>query len=74
MRKDGGSWLFRFPPSFVARLTEADAGSLDMVAEQWVQSGELHGAAEAMPVLRELTQLARMAQASGKGLFLWGSL
>jgi hypothetical protein len=76
MRKDGGSWLFRFPPSFVARLAEAEAVSLGRVAEQWVQSGELHGAtaAEVMPVLRELTQLARMAQSQGKGLFLWGSL
>jgi hypothetical protein len=76
MRKDGGSWLYRFPPSFVVRLAETDAGSLGRVAEQWVQSGELHGAtpAETLPVLHELTQLARLAQSDGKGLFLWGSL
>ena len=76
MSNDGGSWLFRFPPPFVTRLAEADAGSLGVVAEQWIQSGELHGATaeEVLPVLRELTQLARIAQADGKGLFLWGSL
>ena len=76
VRKDGGRWLFRFPSIFVARLAETDAGSLDLLAEQWIQSGELHGAtaADVLPVLRELTHLARMAQADGKGLFLWGSL
>jgi hypothetical protein len=74
-RKDGGSWLFRFPPSFVCRLAEAD-DSLDAVAEQWIQTGELDGAtaAEVLPVLRQLTHLARLAQSDGKGLFLWVSL
>jgi hypothetical protein len=76
MRKDGGTWLFRFPPAFVAKLSEADAGNLDLMAAQWVQTGELHGAtaAEVLPVLRELTELARRAKSQGKGLFLWGSL
>lgn len=76
MRGDRGSWLFRFPSPFVARLAGADAGSLDPVAEQWVQTGELRGAtaAETVPVLRELLRLARLAQSQGKGPFLWGSL
>ena|SRR5215470_1813500 len=76
MRKDGGAWLFRFPPSFVATLAAIDAGKLDPVADRWIESGELHGAtaAEVLPVLHELTQLARLAQAGGKDLFLWGSL
>jgi hypothetical protein len=76
MRADGGSWLFRFPPAFVAKLSEADMGNLDPMAEQWVRTGELHGAttAEVLPVVRELTRLALLAKSHGKGLFLWGSL
>jgi len=43
---------------------------------RWSQTDELHGTkpAELQPLLADLNRLAIAAQASGRQMFLWGSL
>ncbi len=70
------SWLYRFPDGFVQGLAAIDDARLDDLVQSWCDLDELLDA-DPDKVLRGLAairQLSRSALASGRGLYLWGSI
>ena len=73
---DGGARLInRFPSEFVALLAVLDESSASAAATKWVQTGELAymgcSPSDVMPIINAASRLARNAQESGKGVYLW---
>ncbi len=69
------TWLCRFPPAFVSRLAELTPAELPRVAAEWAATEEMACSPEdVLPEVDGLVRLARLAQTTGKGLYLWGSL
>ncbi len=73
---DGGQRLInRFPPDFVARLASLDDAGFAATAAKWIQTGELAymncEASDVLPIIKELSRLARDAQKTGRSLYLW---
>ena len=65
----------RFPPPFVARLAKLNDPELTAVVREWAQIEEINcSPREIEPVVSSLVGLARSAQASNRGLHVWGSL
>jgi hypothetical protein len=75
LHEEGETWLFRFPPQLVARLSVLTPSDVARVADAWA-SAEGFGClpAHLAPVVEALMRLARSAERSSRGLFLWGSL
>jgi hypothetical protein len=73
---DGHSWLDRFPEPLVARLAGMDASAIANAHALWQVSEGLRDAdsPDHPLLLAELKRLAFSAQASGRGVYLWGSL
>ena len=74
--KSDETWLNQFPDGFVTLLAGMDTAALVPMSVRWSQTDELHGTkpAELQPLLADLNRLAIAAQASGRQMFLWGSL
>jgi hypothetical protein len=80
--RDGGEegpWVFRLPAPLLSALGEADVTRLTEINEAWAQTEEwaLEGVTdpdETRWLLTEVARLARDAQATGKGVYLWLSL
>jgi hypothetical protein len=73
--KTDTSWFFRFPTGFVAWLAALDAPRAAAVTEQWARTEELSTSPEDIEhVVSSLMELARLAVASNRGLYMWGSL
>ena len=71
----GDQWLFRFPDAVVLRLSSLTQKDLSRCAQEWAKTEELSCQAEEIePVIAGLVDLAKKARASGRGMFLWGSL
>jgi hypothetical protein len=70
------TWTFRFAPAFVAQLAALkDPRAIAELTQKWAQTQELRCDPEELTeVVDSLLRLASSAQASGRGLFLWGSL
>jgi hypothetical protein len=70
------TWTFRFAPAFVSLLAALkDPRAITEVTQQWARTEELNCDPEELTeVVDALVHLARSAEASGRGLFLWGSL
>lgn len=69
------TWLFRFPDQFTRSLSELDESQLEEIAAQWARTEEMRcDPSDARYVLDELQGIAEKATASGKALYLWGSL
>ncbi len=72
---DEESWLQRLPDDLVNLLARADAASSAKVLVSWAETEEMEAdPADLRPLLDDLQGLARQAAASGKSLYLWGSL
>jgi hypothetical protein len=72
-----GPWIFRLSEELRDALADAEAGRLHEAAQQWVRTEEFRGqatAAEVLPFLDEVTNLARRARQAGEGLYCWISL
>lgn len=73
--EDGTTWLFRFPPAFVALLAELDALSQARLRVAWSRAVEGRVTPdEAGAVLRGAAELASKARERGRGLYLWGTM
>jgi hypothetical protein len=73
--RDAESWLFRFPPAFVTRLANLSAPEVASITVQWARTEEINCAPQEVEhVVRSLVDLAGLAVASKRGLYLWGSL
>jgi len=72
----GTSGLHQFPRKFVKKLAQMDDVEADDVAETWAGTDDMKkiGIARARETLNTLRTLARRAEDSGKGLYVWGSL
>jgi hypothetical protein len=69
------TWLFRFPPVFVARLAKLTGAEISVITAQWARTDELDCATDEIePIVSSLIDLARSAVESNRGLYLWGSL
>jgi hypothetical protein len=69
------TWLFQFPDQFTRSLSKLDESQLQAIAPQWALTEEMRcDPSDARYVLDELQGIAEKATASGKGLYLWGSL
>ena len=72
---EGGSWLFRFPPPLLGLLAAATENDLYVANSEWSSTEELNCApSELLPVTLDLQRLAKMSIATGKPMYLWGSL
>jgi hypothetical protein len=69
------TWLFRFPPAFVTRLAKLTDTEVAAITDQWARTEEIACPPEEIePVVSSLVELARSAEGSSRGLYLWGSL
>lgn len=69
------TWLFRFPPAYVQKLTALTPAAIEEVAATWADTEELQwDLSEAQEVVVEMVRLAKLASLPSKGLFFWGSL
>jgi len=69
-----GSWTFRFPPAYVAKLKELEPADISAAATEWAATEEISGAAsDVAPVISELATLSKSV-GQGQGLFVWTSL
>jgi hypothetical protein len=70
------TWTFRFAPAFAGQLAALkDPRAIAEITQQWARTEELNcDPGELTEVVDALLRLARSAEASGRGLFLWGSL
>ncbi|MES3023639.1 MAG: hypothetical protein V4857_18895 [Pseudomonadota bacterium] len=72
---DGESWLHEFPPELAGLLSALGESEIVEVASDWAKTEELRcSPSDLMPGLNELSRLARVAQAEGRQIYLWGSL
>jgi hypothetical protein len=72
---EGEQRLEAFPAELVAKLAALPVDDLDGLATKWGKTDELRCDGETLlPVLVDLRRLANAAQASGRGMYLWGSL
>ncbi|MGD0248833.1 MAG: hypothetical protein ABSB75_07250 [Candidatus Limnocylindrales bacterium] len=72
---EGEQWLEAFPAELVAKLATLPDDGLDGLATAWGKTEELQwDGALLLPVLVDLRRLANAAQASSRGMYLWGSL
>jgi len=73
LQQDGGERLiYSFPPEFVAAAANVTSEQAATAAEEWAQTEELScSAADVRPAIDELARLARVAQDSGRRLYLW---
>jgi hypothetical protein len=70
------SWLCQFPKSLVELLAALKDEQVDKYADAWSKTEELSGASasEVRPIIIDLRRLAIASKASGKEMYLWGSL
>jgi len=72
------SWLCRFQSPLVGLLAGLTDADIDRFAAAWAKTEELEisGATggDVRPIIIDLRRLAIAAQASNRGLYLWGSL
>jgi hypothetical protein len=69
------TWLFGFPAKYVQALAALTEPTIEEVAEAWADTEELQWEPdEAQEVVAEMVRLAKLACATSKGLFFWGSL
>jgi hypothetical protein len=75
-RDVGSSWLHQFPRPFVARLAAMNDTDAGKVAEAWGRTDDMKkvGIADARETLNTLRKLAQCAEASRRGLYVWGSV
>jgi len=75
---DGERWLEAFPAELVAVLSAIPDADVPSLAARWAATDELKLSQmlpeHVEPVIRDLHRLAALAQAEGKGVYLWGSL
>jgi hypothetical protein len=75
---DGETWLMMFPDELISLLCSVENNNFESVLDQWAITEELQMSgwepAEVGTVLKDLIRLAKTAQSSKRGLYLWGSL
>lgn len=72
---EGESWLDQFPSDFVGLLASLDDQRSRSAAAAWAETEEMGcEASDVAPILTDLKRLAKRAQSTGRGLYLWGSL
>lgn len=68
-------WTFRFPHPYVERLIRLDGPLIQAAAKTWAATEEISGStSDVEPVIESLAKLARLADESRRGLYLWVSL
>lgn len=76
--EDGETWLMMFPDELISLLCSVENNNFESVLDQWAITEELQMSgwepAEVGTVLEDLIRLAKTAQSSKRGLYLWGSL
>ncbi|MGV3616541.1 MAG: hypothetical protein ACO1SV_14530 [Fimbriimonas sp.] len=73
--RDPDAWIHRFPAAFTQRLATATPDELQAATVRWSATEEVDADPEDVaPLVRQLQELARNAQASHRSLFLWSSL
>jgi hypothetical protein len=72
----GNTWLHEFPPSLVKRLASITDDEARQIAKDWSSTEDMskHGAEVATDAVNTLRALAGKAEASGRGLYVWGSV
>ncbi|MBC5786387.1 hypothetical protein H8N03_25845 [Ramlibacter sp. USB13] len=75
-RDIGTSWLHQFPRGFVVKLAQMNDAEAEEIAGTWAGTDDMKniGTVHARETLNTLRTLARRAEGSGKGLYLWGSV
>ena len=75
-RDVGNTWLHQFPPSFVKRLASIGDDEATEIEKAWAETEEMakFGSELARGAMAMLRMLARRSEASGNGLYLWGSV
>jgi hypothetical protein len=72
---DGESWLHEFPIELTGLLSALGESEIEEAASDWAETEELRCLpSNLIPGLNELSRLARVAQAEGRQIYLWGSL
>lgn len=72
---DGGRSIFRFPAEFVTEAAALDTDAAARAAEAWAQTDELGcPPADIEHVIADLRRLARVAEQTGRSLYLWNCL
>jgi hypothetical protein len=72
---EGEQWLEVFPAELVAKLAGLPDDGMEDLSNAWGKTEELQwDGALLLPVLIDLRRLANAAQASNRGMYLWGSL
>jgi hypothetical protein len=70
-----GPWLIRIPPSLLTILADVAPHDMEAVAQQWVQTDQLHGSGwtqeDMLVFIEPLILHAQSLAGSGKELFLW---
>ena len=75
LENEDESWLLRFPQPLVQLLGTASESELTLANAQWAETEELKCLPnELLPVTLDLQRLAKESIASGKPMYLWGSL
>jgi hypothetical protein len=73
--EDGERAIYRFPAELVTLAASLDETSAAKAAEAWAQTDELHcSAADIRHVIDDLSRVSRVAQQSGRSLYLWNCL
>lgn len=73
--EEGESWLHRFPVELTRLLANLDEAGLCRAAEDWAETEEMDCDPEELaPLLADLQSLARLAEAPGTSVYLWGCL
>lgn len=72
---DEGPWLMKLPDDSVAHLAELDEGALDQVGEELAATEEFEEdgwmVEEVRSLVTELADLAGVARAQGRAMFVW---
>jgi hypothetical protein len=74
---EDGPWIEQLSEELRDALADAPVGRLPAVAEQWVRTEEFWDgatAAEVVPLLGEVTALARRARQASERLYCWSCL
>jgi sugar/nucleoside kinase (ribokinase family) len=73
LEKDGGERLIHaFPGVMLTALGQLTPDQIQAAAAKWAATAELScSPAEIRPVIEGMVRLARLAVASGRGLYLW---
>ena len=73
--ENGETCLDEFPSDLLQKLTSLEPGTEQDVLRAWAQTDKRNcPPGELAQILSDLQRLAKIARASGRGMYLWGSL